>query len=148
MHQNELPTGHEIAREKQRAVVAEGLLMKGWSQADLVKATGLPRYTVSRVARGETLASEEVASKLEQALGLSSGVLARASKRAARATVPEGVYVRPLGGGQEHVQLSMTLDSGARMAIEAIAKSGTPISYRRLASILMALTQPIPAEQA
>lgn len=136
----ELPTAHEVARQMQERTISLALARQKLTQADLVRATGLPRYTISRVARGETLASEDVALRIEKALKLQPGVLARATKESGRSTVPIGLHVKKLDDGREHVQLSMIMDTGSRMAIEAISNAGKEIDLRRLTAILRALT--------
>lgn len=132
----------EAQRSTQQAVIGDAMKERGWSQADLARAAELPRYTISRIVRGETLTSEAVAQKVEKALDLKEGSLARAAKGPTRQAIADGIHFRRLPNGDEHVQLSLILDQGSRIALEAIAQRERPISFARLANILKAITEP------
>ena len=54
--------------------IAEYLKVRGWSQADLVRAAGLPRGRVSELLSRKRSITPEIAVKLEKAFGLSAHI--------------------------------------------------------------------------
>lgn len=129
----------DVARASQGRIIQAELRKKGWTQSDLARATGLPRYTISRAVRGENVLSAKLVEKLAKAFGISPDDIVRGSDRSSLDDMPTGVHTTHLSNGEYWIRMNMTVPQGINLAIEALAHHGKALQPPQLAAIFNTL---------
>ncbi|MBB4615753.1 helix-turn-helix transcriptional regulator [Novosphingobium taihuense] len=126
-------------RDMVRSLIKAEMAKRGWSQSDLARETGLPRYTISRILRGETAVSPAVGHKIGLALKLEGADLSIAFRRPTAAPIRVGYWSNQLSDGSTDVRFSGNLPRGVSLAVEALINLKRPISIEKLARIIQAI---------
>lgn len=135
-------TNRDLALEVQSKILSAALQDRGWSQSDLADATGLPLYTINRAVRGKVLASEDVAQRMVEVLGVDLAALTQPEKRAALHDWAEEVtWEREQG--KVRVRVNALVEPGVETAIKVLVNYEWPICTARLAMMLEALHSPL-----
>ena len=129
-----------LERELARDHIQSAMDERRWTQADLARATSLPRYTISRVMRLATALSPEVRQKIAIALSIeeSLGVDTSTPAHTIRANV-EFTYHRN-HDGSSYVRLEGTLRRNVALVIDALINDDRDISSERLLNILTCIS--------
>ena len=138
-------SGRDINREMQSKLLQEELGRRGWNQSDLARATKLPRYTISRIVRGRVLMSEDTAHRVALALDLDPGALVNLSRRSATAELVDGFQATSLPDGMVRLRVNTVVQPGIQTAVESLLAYDRPLRPRRLAHLLNALFDELPA---
>jgi transcriptional regulator with XRE-family HTH domain len=131
----------DVARAGQGRAIRELLDRLGWSQMDLVRATGLPPYTISRAVRGQNVVRDDVLRKIAKALKVDPDRIFETRKRAGLDDMPDGVHSTHLENGKIWVRMNVQVEPGIHLALEALANHDRPINAAQLARILTALQE-------
>lgn len=130
----------DLVRQSQARIILRKLKELEWTQADLVRATGLPRYTISRAVRGENVLSENVLGKIAKALKMKPDEIVQSADRSTLDDVPRGVQSTPMIDGRVWVRVNAAVPQGVHMAMEVLANHDEPIGHKELMIIMSALS--------
>lgn len=136
-----------IDRQLQAKLVQEELDRRGWNQSDLGRATKLPRYTISRIVRGQVPISRENAHRIALALDLDPHAFFQMGTRSAAVDLVEGIQSTTQPDGMVRVRANLLVQPGVHLAIEALAAYEQPMRTDRLAHVLNALVEPLPSSK-
>jgi transcriptional regulator with XRE-family HTH domain len=132
----------DLARQAQGRVINQKLQELGWTQADLCRATGLPRYTVSRAVRGENVLSEDVLDKIASALKIKPDDIVRKAERSTLDDLPRGVHNTHMINGDIWLRVNGPVKPGVHLAIEALFYHDRPITKQQLSHIINIVDPP------
>jgi len=117
------------------------------SENQLVRATKIPRYTISRAVRGANVLSPELIEKVAKVFKLDPDDIVRAAERSSLDDMPTGVMSTPLVDGKIWLRVNEEVQPGIHLAVEALVYHDKPLSNPQLLRILSALGENIkPAE--
>lgn len=140
---NEDGMGNQLAanveRDRLRGMIKAAMHAKGWSQADLARAAELPKYTVSRVIRGESAMTQLVAKKLAKALNIDDPAMVGAPVDSNENGSFFGLWNSRLPDGTSDLRFSGNVQQGISVLIEALVNHRKPITTSQLAKILTVL---------
>lgn len=131
-------------RQHQANLLADELARQGWNQADLARATGLPRYTISRIVRGKVLLSDDIAQQIALALNLDPDAFSGLSRRSGFSDVTQGFQANAQPGGKVRIRVNALVQPGVHLAVEALLSYDEPLRLERLSHVLSALYEPLP----
>jgi transcriptional regulator with XRE-family HTH domain len=132
------PHGSSSKQAQLTELLDREMKKRSWSQAELARQAELPRYTVSRVVRGETAVSAAVARKLAHALDLDEQLFNRRAT-VERGSLPEGVHAALLADGRYRLQVNAIVEPGVNLAVEVLVGYDSPIKFDKLRALLNAL---------
>lgn len=133
-----IPSRDRLERDRLRGIIQAAMDQRDWSQSDLARAAELPRYTVSRILRGETSLTAAVGRKIAQALDLQDRRLAADLERRSD-EAPSGFWSNRRPDGSSDVQFSGNVPRGVSLALEALINHQKPLSTEKLATIIAAI---------
>ncbi len=126
----------DLARLAQGRVIQRRLQELGWTQADLVRATGLQRFTISRAVRGQNVLSEPMLAKIAKALKMKPDEIVQSAERATLDDLPRGVHHTHMINGNIWLRANGPVQPGVHLAIEALFNHDRPITGRQVAKII------------
>jgi transcriptional regulator with XRE-family HTH domain len=129
----------DLARKSQGQIIQNKLLELGWTQADLVRATGLPRYTISRAVRGENVLSENILATIAKALKMKPDEIVQSADRSTFDDLPRGVHSMPTTDGRVWLRANVVVPVGVHLAIQALANHDQPLTRKQLIGLLNVL---------
>lgn len=136
-------TKRDTVRAAQGRAISRALQARGWTQADLARATKIPRYTISRAVRGANVLSQELIEKVAKALKIDADDIVRAAERSSLDDMPTGFMATPMVDGTIWVRVNGEVQPGAHLAMEALYNHDKPVTNPQLAKILAALGENI-----
>ncbi|MFC7537184.1 transcriptional regulator [Sphingomonas sp. GCM10030256] len=138
------PGKTDLHRQMQAKLIQDELSRRGWNQSDLGRATKLPRYTISRIVRGQIPLSREHANRIAMALDLDPTALQQLSTRSASMDLTEGVQSTAQADGLIRIRVNALVQPGIHLLVEALISHDEPIRADRISHILKAVYEPLP----
>lgn len=136
-------TNREVALQTQSKVIGDALATKGWTQADLARATGMRVSTISRIRNGITLAPPDAVLRIAEALEIDPIAISQPARRIAPHQWSEGVHRVTRNDGKVQLTVNMVVEPGLARLVETLMDYDEPIGSARMRVVLNALYQPL-----